>query len=236
MMAPPEPRPMTHEVGSHMPHAPHDPRVPSRPIGIQGTLDPFDFQNQGGGQGGGNHVHLASNKGTHLHGPSQPREASSIDLPKLPTPPKFKSWRSADCTVEGMKPSDPQLAQIIHGFTTLDAKLNAAVWKISHGEILRRLFISSERLAAKGTLLTGRRALAVVFDYYGEDQRTTFLHGCEVLRDLKCRSDAELPHFWTTWQFLMLSMGEKVPEHLLLELLWTRVKESGCISNGLGTC
>eukprot|EP00971_Amphidinium_carterae_P033822 666201-Amphidinium_carterae.1 len=63
-MAPPEPRPMTHE-------------------------------NQGGGQGGGNHVHVANNEVNHQLGQSKPREASSIDLPELPTPPKFKSWRSA---------------------------------------------------------------------------------------------------------------------------------------------
>eukprot|EP00971_Amphidinium_carterae_P086215 1705684-Amphidinium_carterae.1 len=90
---------MTHEVGFHMPHTPHDPRVPSRPIGTQGAPDPFDFQNQcggqGGGQGGGNHVHVANNKVNHQHGQSQPREAFSIDLPELSTPPKFKSWRSA---------------------------------------------------------------------------------------------------------------------------------------------
>eukprot|EP00971_Amphidinium_carterae_P163345 3238876-Amphidinium_carterae.2 len=171
-MAPPEPRPVAHEVGFYMPHTPRDPRVPSRSIGIQGAPDPFDFQNQGGGQGGGIQVHVANNKVNYQHGQSQPREASSIDLPELPTPPKFKSWRSAVRRVvaaastqpqaafqwvlvgEGMKPSDPQLRQIPNGFTTLDAKLNAAVWKILHGEILRRLFISSERLAAKGTLLT----------------------------------------------------------------------------------
>eukprot|EP00971_Amphidinium_carterae_P111516 2208306-Amphidinium_carterae.1 len=34
---------------------------------------------------------------THLtfKGQPQPREASSIDLPELPTPPRFKSWRAA---------------------------------------------------------------------------------------------------------------------------------------------
>eukprot|EP00971_Amphidinium_carterae_P237664 4718181-Amphidinium_carterae.1 len=133
--------------------------------------------------------------------------------------------------VEGLKPFDPQLAQIPNGFTTLDAKLNAAVWKISNGEVLRRLFISSERLASKGTLLTGRQALAIVFDYYVEDQRTTFLHGWEDLTDLKCRSDSELPHFWSTWQFLMLSMGEKVPEPLLLKLLWTKVRDLRSLSD-----
>eukprot|EP00971_Amphidinium_carterae_P171528 3400318-Amphidinium_carterae.2 len=101
-------------------------------------------------------------------------------------------------------------------------KAECSCLKIAHGGILRRLFISSERLAASGTLLTGRQALAIVFDYYGEDQRTTFLHGWEDLNDLRCRSDAELSHFWTTWQYLMLSMGEEVPEHLLLELLWTK--------------
>eukprot|EP00971_Amphidinium_carterae_P152823 3029203-Amphidinium_carterae.1 len=139
-----------------MPHTPHDPRVPSRPMGIQGILDPFDFQNHGGGQGTGNQVLVANNKVSHKYGHPQPREASSRDLPELPTPPKFKSWRSAIrrvvaaastqpqaafqwvLMVEGTKPSDPQLAQLPDGFTTLDAKLNAAVWKISHGEVLRR--------------------------------------------------------------------------------------------------
>eukprot|EP00971_Amphidinium_carterae_P288858 5735627-Amphidinium_carterae.1 len=75
-----------------MPHTPHDPRVPSRPMGIP---DPFDFQNHGGGQGIGNKVLVANNKVNHQHGQPQPREASSIDLPELPTPPGFKSWRSA---------------------------------------------------------------------------------------------------------------------------------------------
>eukprot|EP00971_Amphidinium_carterae_P320382 6368367-Amphidinium_carterae.1 len=190
---------MTHDVGFHMPHTTHGATdrlgITPQPKVAQGAPDPFDFQNQGGGHGGGNCVNIAANKTNHQYGHPQPREASSIEL---------------------------QLAQITHGFTTLDAKRNAAVWKIAQGEILKRLFISSERLAARGILLTGRMALAIVFDCYGEDQRTTFLHGWEDLNDLRCRSDAELSHFWTTWQYLMWSMGEKVPEHLLLEFLWTK--------------
>eukprot|EP00971_Amphidinium_carterae_P006832 134808-Amphidinium_carterae.1 len=75
-------------------------------------------------------------------------------------------------------------------------------------------------------------------DYYREDQRKTFLHGWEGLTELRCRNDADLPHYWTTWQPLMLSMGKSAPEHFLLELLWSNVKDlrflmSGYVSRGL---
>eukprot|EP00971_Amphidinium_carterae_P305733 6075905-Amphidinium_carterae.1 len=74
-------------------------------------------------------------------------------------------------------------------------------------------------------------ALAIVFDYYREDQRATFLHTWEDLQDLKCKSDAELPLFWSTWQYLLLSAADQVPEHLLLELLWSKVKDLRTLSD-----
>eukprot|EP00971_Amphidinium_carterae_P241266 4790646-Amphidinium_carterae.2 len=185
----PEPRPMMHEVGVHMPHALHDPRIPSGPIVKQGTPDPFDFQNQVGGQGGGNHVHLANNKTNH------PREASSIELPKLPTPPKFRVGVQQYVGLLRLLP-------LVH----------------NPGCKAERCCLED---CTRGTLLTGRQALAIV----------SFLHGWEDLNDLRCRSDSELSQFWTTWQYLMLSMGEKVPEHLLLELLWTNVKDLRSLSD-----
>eukprot|EP00971_Amphidinium_carterae_P274807 5453182-Amphidinium_carterae.1 len=71
-MAPPEPRPITQDVGFQMPHTPCDPRVQSRRMGIQGVLEPFDLQNHGGGQGAGNQVVVANNKVNHQHGQPQP--------------------------------------------------------------------------------------------------------------------------------------------------------------------
>eukprot|EP00971_Amphidinium_carterae_P312284 6206988-Amphidinium_carterae.1 len=47
-----------------------------------------------------------------------------------------------------------------------DSTLNAAVWKIAHGEIQRRLFTTSERLTERDQLSTGRQALAIVLDYF----------------------------------------------------------------------
>eukprot|EP00971_Amphidinium_carterae_P001733 34838-Amphidinium_carterae.1 len=109
-MAPPEPRPMTQEVGFQIPYTPHDPKVPSRPMGVQGIPDPFELQNHGGGHGTGNQVLVANNKVNHQHGQPQPQEASSIDLPEPPTPPKFKSWRSAIRRVVAAASTQPQAA------------------------------------------------------------------------------------------------------------------------------
>eukprot|EP00971_Amphidinium_carterae_P305250 6065829-Amphidinium_carterae.1 len=53
---------------------------------------------------------VANNKVKHQHGHPQPREASSIDLPELPTPPKFKSWRSAIRRVVAAASTQPQVA------------------------------------------------------------------------------------------------------------------------------
>eukprot|EP00971_Amphidinium_carterae_P037960 746226-Amphidinium_carterae.1 len=50
-MAPPEPRPILQDVGFQIPHTSCDPRASPRSMGIQGALDPFDFQGNGGGQG-----------------------------------------------------------------------------------------------------------------------------------------------------------------------------------------
>eukprot|EP00971_Amphidinium_carterae_P123398 2443794-Amphidinium_carterae.2 len=156
MMAPPEPRPIRHDVGLHMTHTtPNAMNRLGNPPGhmvAQGTPDPFDFQNQAGGQGGGNYVYLAATKTNNQYGHPQPREASSIELPELPTPPKFRS-----CVLQYV------------------------------GLLL--LLPLNLRLPSNG-------------------------------------SGAEISHLWTTWQYLTLSMGERVPEHLLLELLWTKVKGS----------
>eukprot|EP00971_Amphidinium_carterae_P024319 479996-Amphidinium_carterae.3 len=114
MMAPPEPRPMTHDIGLHMPHTTHGAtdrlRIIPQPKVAQGAPDPFDFQNQGGVQGGGNYVNLAANKANDQCSHPQPREASSIELPELPTPPKFRSWRSAVRRVVVAASTQPQFA------------------------------------------------------------------------------------------------------------------------------
>eukprot|EP00971_Amphidinium_carterae_P348918 6490744-Amphidinium_carterae.2 len=61
-MAPPEPRPMTHDVGFHMSHkalgATDRLGGASQPKVAHGTPEPLDFQNQGGRQG----VNIAANK------------------------------------------------------------------------------------------------------------------------------------------------------------------------------
>eukprot|EP00971_Amphidinium_carterae_P241040 4785468-Amphidinium_carterae.1 len=83
------------DVGFHMPHTTHSTvnslGNPTGPKVAQGKPDPFDFQNQGVGQGGGNYVHLAANKTLNQHGHPQPRDASSIEHPELLTTPTF--WR-----------------------------------------------------------------------------------------------------------------------------------------------
>eukprot|EP00971_Amphidinium_carterae_P019329 380624-Amphidinium_carterae.1 len=86
-MAPPEPRPSSQSVGFQIPHTSCDPRVSPRPMGTQGTPDPFDFHGSGGHQGTVNQVVSTHNRVNQQHGHPQPREASSIDLPELPTPP-----------------------------------------------------------------------------------------------------------------------------------------------------
>eukprot|EP00971_Amphidinium_carterae_P187116 3713925-Amphidinium_carterae.1 len=53
---------------------------------------------------------VANNKVNHQHGRPQPHEASSIDLPELPTPPRFKSWRPAVRRVVAAASTQPQAA------------------------------------------------------------------------------------------------------------------------------
>ena len=111
-----------------------------------------------------------------------------------------------DATFDGLSESD--------GYDSLDAKLAAALSKIPHGELGRRVTHKVEVCAAAGKMIKGRQILFMIYEQFRLSEVAGSLYEIGDLMSVRLKGDA-LEHFLITWDSVVSGM-KKMPEDLSL--------------------
>ena len=109
-------------------------------------------------------------------------EADTIKVPQLPSNQQFNAWKIAlRDEIAGASGSPDEGFKWLFGvqragsiedlvdrgmFPPLDAKLNAALARITTGELGRRINRHKEKHALSGRYLKGRQVLWLIFEFY----------------------------------------------------------------------
>jgi hypothetical protein len=124
-------------------------------------------------------------------------------------------------TIEEMvsSPSDP--------FRSLDAKLQAALNKLTKGEQARKLSIVQERLALTGQLLSGRQHLLFIYLEFAKDAHKTDAVAYQNLEKIAYppgNDDSALEEFLTLWDGLLMSFNKPPSDDHLYAAFHRRIK------------
>jgi len=172
-------------------------------------------------------------------GKARIKEAETIKIPPLPSATQFRSWKVSVRTevtaasgrgdvafkwillAESPSSSFESLATSGTGFESLDAKLAAAMTKLSHGELGRLFSLATEheRLADPPRMIKGRQLLWTVHDYHKFDEEVGAIMDIKDLMSIKLRGDAGLETFMNSWDMVVAGMQE-VPVESILEPLF----------------
>ena len=191
------------------------------------------------GDGNGSRTHdNQSSSSSNLSSPSMTnksvnkgKEAESIRLPPLPTVPQFRSWKLAlrdevagasgqpdlgyrwicevdqsSCTIESLADSGT--------FPSLDAKLAAALAKITTGELSRQINVHKERFAAKSTFMKVRQVLWEIYRHYQIGVTEGSLLNMQDLMDVRLNND-NLQAFLNDWESVLAVMSPLPHEDVL---------------------
>jgi hypothetical protein len=116
-------------------------------------------------------------------------------------------------------PNDP--------FRSLDAKLQAALNKLTKGEQARKLSIEMEKLALTGQLLSGRQHLLFIYLEFAKDAHKTDAVAYQNLEKIAYRNgndESALEAFLTLWDELLMSFKKPPSEDHLYAAFHSRVK------------
>ena len=109
---------------------------------------------------------------------------------------------------------------------SLDAKLAAAMTKLSHGELGRLFSLATERerLADPPRMIKGRHLLWMVHDYHKFDEEIGAIMDIKDLMSVKLRGDAGLETFMNSWDMVIAGMQELPVESILEPLFLEQVR------------
>eukprot|EP00972_Heterocapsa_arctica_P013862 2042713-Heterocapsa_arctica.AAC.1 len=103
-------------------------------------------------------------------------------------------------------------------FWHLDAKLQAALQKITKSEQCRRLAILQEELALSGQLISGRQHLLFMYLDFAKDRHRTDSVAYKNLEKINFRNptdEAGLDNFLSLWDLLLASFKKQPTEYHL---------------------
>ena len=116
-------------------------------------------------------------------------------------------------------PNDP--------FRSLDAKLQAALNKITKGEQARKLSIVMNKLALTGQLISGRQHLLFIYLEFAKDAHKTDAVAYQNLEKIAFANSADesaLDEFLTLWDGLLMSFNRPPDDDHLFAAFHSRVK------------
>ena len=106
------------------------------------------------------------------------------------------------------------------GFASLDAKLAAALAKISHGELGRRITHTMEVQAKAGRMVNGRQILHQIYQNYRVNEEAGALYDFTDLMAIRLKGDNQLENFLISWDSVIAGM-KHVPAPDVVELLFS---------------
>jgi hypothetical protein len=112
-------------------------------------------------------------------------------------------------------------------FRSLDAKLQAALNKVTKGEQLRKLSIVMNKLALTGQLISGRQHLLFIYQEFSRDARKTDAVAYQNLEKIAFANSADesaLDEFLTLWDGLLMSFNKPPDDDHLFAAFYSRVK------------
>ena len=92
---------------------------------------------------------------------------------------------------------------------TLDQKLAAAVMKICHDELLRKMALRAELEQKEARLAKGRQLLLMVYEHYKLNEELGAVYDINDLMAVTVRGGSKLEHFLITWDATLAGM--KIP-------------------------
>jgi len=122
---------------------------------------------------------------------------------------------------------DDMASDLNDPFRSLDAKLQAALNKLTKGEQARKLSIEMEKLALTGQLLSGRQHLLFIYLEFAKDAHKTDAVAYQNLEKIAYRNgndESALEAFLTLWDELLMSFKRAPSEDHLYAALHSRVK------------
>jgi hypothetical protein len=146
--------------------------------------------------------------------------AAASDRPIEATAWIFEVERASQ-TMDNMasNPNDP--------FRALDAKLQAALQKVTKGEQSRKLAILQEELALSDQLISGRQHLLFVYFEFAKDAHKTdavAYQNLEKIAFANSGDEAALEEFLTLWDGLLMSFNKPPSDDHLYAAFHSRIK------------
>ena len=177
------------------------------------------------------------------------KEADHIKIPSFPQPENYRNWkirvrdavRAASSkpdkafswinkvwvegqTIEGLASPD--------GFTTLDAKLLAALSSVATGEFARKVDTFKEKEPQKDRPVRGRQVLLMMHEYFSTNIKHGATYSLSDLFNVKMKGD-KLKTFLSNWDSVTTGVTH-LPETTVLEtLFYQQVKNHRAIAHDI---
>ena len=161
----------------------------------------------------------------------------------LPDAPDFDAWKDAAyhkivaaaqrgytmlpwiSKVEEPEVTFEQLADS-EGYETLDSALCAAINDAARGDLREELSIRSQELRRRGTLMTGRQALYVVYSFYEIDADRGALYDLSDFMSGTFRADKDMQNFLQVWTRTVQGLSEPQPQNNVRTLLFEQLQKA----------
>ena len=123
-----------------------------------------------------------------------------------------------DATLESM--ADPG------SFPSLDTKLSSAIFKISTGELGRKIRHADDMEARRMRMMKGRQALWIIYDHFRINEEAGSLYDMQDLISIKLGNDSNLEAFLLNWEQVLSGLRKPPGEDLLEPLFLEQIKSS----------
>ena len=107
-------------------------------------------------------------------------------------------------------------------FPSLDAKLNAALARVTTGELGRRINLQKERYALQEKYLKGRQVLWLIFEFYKVADVEGGINSMRDLLSVAMRGD-NLTAFMNDWETTIMNMKTQPDEVMLTALFFQQI-------------
>jgi len=111
-------------------------------------------------------------------------------------------------------------------FRALDIRLKAALLKLQHGAISRKLLTATERASQAGESLTGRQALHIIHDHFRVTQSVNHMYNITTLWRIEYKDDGRMDKFLEQWDQVLLGIPELPPKKEMEVLLLQQLAKS----------
>eukprot|EP00971_Amphidinium_carterae_P351160 6491948-Amphidinium_carterae.1 len=206
------------------------------------------FQGHGGQPGdepdGGPEGDSDSDAARTPRGSERRREAAKVELPELPAPAGFRTWKTnafreiCGCSSDPQRAftwlseidsdlSDDVINTVKAKWRSLDGKIAAAIGRIMKGTLLRRVNTKIESLARLGRFAAGRLVMRWLIQDFAVDNSRGALYDISDLMQLKLTgsSASAIQNFLEAWNWVEQGLKSDVAPRVKEAMLWHQLKD-----------